>query len=331
MRSRALIALAGTAVTAALVASAATAFGVSRSNDAEEPASFALSALGNTFTFQGALDDGGSPANGAYDFRFIMYDDGVGGSQVGPAVTVNDLAVAGGIFTAPLDFGAVFQGDNRWIEVQVRAGASTGSYTTLSPRQPITATPYALYSRNVGFGASMTGTSNTGLTVNQNAAAGNGIVVNMDNATNGVGLFAMVDTTSGTAVGVEGVASSPNGAGGSFMTMSATGTGLRATGNGADSTALQIGNGAIKLTGTTRPAFEWTATAGSISGHVTTIDHPLLNDNPSAVVLFSPMWEGVYNNHATGIYYSGGRWRIFNQDFAAMPANAKFNVLVFDQ
>ena len=85
---------------------------------------------------EGALDDGGSPANGAYDFRFIMYDDGVGGSQVGPAVTVNDLAVAGGIFTAPLDFGAVFQGDNRWIEVQVRAGASTGSYTTLSPGSP---------------------------------------------------------------------------------------------------------------------------------------------------------------------------------------------------
>ncbi|MFN8506799.1 MAG: hypothetical protein U0547_04450 [Dehalococcoidia bacterium] len=331
MRSRALIAIAGTAVTAALVASAATAFGVSRSNDAEEPTSFALSALGNTFTFQGALDDGGSPANGAYDFRFIMYDDGVGGSQVGPAVTVNDLAVSGGIFTAPLDFGAVFQGDNRWIEVQVRAGASSGSYTTLSPRQAITATPYALYSRNLAFGSSMTGTTTTGLTINQNATGANGIVVNMDNATNGVGLFAMIDETSGTAVGVEGVASSAGGAGGSFMTMSTSGTGLRATGNGADSTALQIGNGAIKLTGSTRPAFEWTATAASITGHVTVIDHPLLNNNPNAIVIFSQLWEGVYNDHPTAIYYNSGRWKIFNEDFAAMPNNAKFNILVFDQ
>ncbi len=335
MRSRALFAVAGTAISVALVATAATAFGIGRSDPPSEPRSFAVSALSNAFTFQGALDDGGSPANGAYDFRFILYDDAVGGGQVGPIVSVNDLNVSGGIFTATLDFGAVFQGSARWVEVQVRPGASSGAHTTLSPRQPISATPYALYAKNVGehnhWGDTFSGSTTTGLTINQNAAQGNGIVVNMDNATNGVGVFAMIDETTGSAVAVEGVASAPGGAGGSFMTMSPTGTGLRAVGDGADSTALQITNGAIKMTGTTRAAFEWTATAATISGHVTVLDHPLLNDNPNAIVIFSPMWEGVYNAHATAIYYNANRWKIFNQDFAAMPNNAKFNVLVIDQ
>ena len=126
MRSRALFAVAGTAISVALVATAATAFGIGRSDPPSEPRSFGVTALSNAFTFQGALDDGGSPANGAYDFRFILYDDAVGGGQVGPIVSVNDLNVSGGIFTATLDFGAVFQGNARWVEVQVRPGASSG-------------------------------------------------------------------------------------------------------------------------------------------------------------------------------------------------------------
>lgn len=335
MRSRALFAVAGTAISVALVATAATAFGIGRSDPPSEPRSFGVTALSNAFTFQGALDDGGSPANGAYDFRFILYDDAVGGGQVGPIVTVNDLNVSGGIFTATLDFGAVFQGSARWVEVQVRPGASAGAFTTLSPRQPVSATPYALYAKNVGehnhWGDTFSGSTTTGLTINQNAAQGNGIVVNMDNATNGVGVFAMIDETTGSAVAVEGVASAPGGAGGSFMTMSPTGTGLRAVGTGNDSTALQITNGAIKVTGGVRPAFEWTATAATIAGNQTVIDHPLVNGNANAILIVTPLYEGVYVNHPIGVWYSGNRWRIFNQDLDPMPTNAKFNVLVIDQ
>ncbi len=99
------------------------------------------------FTYQGRLTDDGNPADGTYDFRFILYDDASGGSAVGSAVTLEDVAVVDGLFTVRLDFGgAAFGGEARWLEVAVRPGSSTGAYTTLTPRQPLTAAPYALYS-----------------------------------------------------------------------------------------------------------------------------------------------------------------------------------------
>ncbi len=81
-------------------------------------------------------------------------------------------------------------------------------------------------------------------------------------------------------------------------------------------------------------AFVHTATAGNISGHITSIDHPLTNNNPNAIVFVTPNWNpggsssGTYNNHNIGVYYAAGKWRIFNQDLATMPTGAAFNVLV---
>ena len=107
----------------------------------------AQATLGTTFTYQGRLTDNGSPADGTYDFRFILYDAEIGGSQVGSTVTQEDVTVTDGLFTVTLDFGSgAFQGDARWLEVAVRPGSSNDSYTTLTPRQALTATPYALYS-----------------------------------------------------------------------------------------------------------------------------------------------------------------------------------------
>jgi hypothetical protein len=39
-------------------------------------------------------------------------------------------------------------------------------------------------------------------------------------------------------------------------------------------------------------------------------------------------WTGTYPNHATGVYYTGTQWAIFNEDLAAMPLGVPFNVLV---
>lgn len=101
--------------------------------------------LGNGFTYQGELLQGGSPANGTFDFRFRLFDAASGGSQVGNTVTKDDVQVTKGRFTVVLDFGeGLFKGDARWLEIAVRPGNSTGPYTVLTPRQPLYPVPYAL-------------------------------------------------------------------------------------------------------------------------------------------------------------------------------------------
>jgi hypothetical protein len=102
-----------------------------------------LAAVGTAFTYQGRLVDSSNPANGTFDFRFILYDTEVGGAQVGPTLTKDDLVVTDGLFTVLLDFGDVFGASALWLEIAVRPGSSTGSYTTLSPRQELTSTPFA--------------------------------------------------------------------------------------------------------------------------------------------------------------------------------------------
>ena len=110
-------------------------------------------AQGTAFTYQGRLNASGTNANGNYDLRFILYNADVGGSQVGPILTNAPVSVSGGLFTVTLDFGTgAFSGAPRWLEIAVRTNGSGASYTPLSPRQPITATPYAITAGNVAAG-----------------------------------------------------------------------------------------------------------------------------------------------------------------------------------
>jgi len=108
-------------------------------------------ALGTAFTYQGQLKKAGNPVNGTCDFQFGLWDASTGGTQIGSTQTKTVISVTNGLFTIPdLDFGSgAFQGDARWLEIAVRCPAGSGSYTTLSPRQALTATPYALYSKVV--------------------------------------------------------------------------------------------------------------------------------------------------------------------------------------
>jgi hypothetical protein len=111
---------------------------------AQGPAPQSVSAtVGTTFTYQGHLTDGGSPANGNYDFQFKLWNASTGGSQVGSPVTQSGVSVSDGLFTVQLDFGDVFDGTALWLEVGVKK-PSDSSYTTLG-RQALTATPYAAY------------------------------------------------------------------------------------------------------------------------------------------------------------------------------------------
>ena len=106
-------------------------------------------AQGTAFTYQGRLNDGASPANGSYDLQFTIYDALSSGSTVAGPTVADDVAVSNGLFTVSLDFGSVpFNGNARWLNIAVRPGASSGSYTNLVPRQPVTSTPYAVRALN---------------------------------------------------------------------------------------------------------------------------------------------------------------------------------------
>ncbi len=111
--------------------------------------------LATSFTYQGELQVSSVPANGVYDFQFRLFDTLSGdGTIVVQEVLVENATVTNGIFNVELDFGAgPFAGDQLWLEIGVRDGASVGSYTGLVPRQKLTAAPYALHARKVGTGA----------------------------------------------------------------------------------------------------------------------------------------------------------------------------------
>ena len=109
---------------------------------AQEPAS---TNLGTGFTYQGQLKSGGLPYTGTCDLRFNLYDDPVGGSPIGPTQTKTGVSLTDGYLTVELDFGVgAFQGDARWLTIEVCCPTGGCTYTPLTPRQPVTATPYAL-------------------------------------------------------------------------------------------------------------------------------------------------------------------------------------------
>src|SRR5947209_1521801 len=83
------------------------------------------SAQTSSFTYQGRLTDGGTPANGNYDFQFALFDSLSGGTQIGSTQTISTVSVVNGIFTVTLDFGAgSFPGANRFLEIGTKASGA---------------------------------------------------------------------------------------------------------------------------------------------------------------------------------------------------------------
>ena len=142
------------------------------------------SAQGTAFTYQGRFNDGANPATGSYDFRFALYDaPNPSGTLVGGPLNISATAISNGIFTVTLDFGAVFNGADRWLEIMARTNGA-GSFVTLSPRQKLTPTPYAITAENLVSGGLAAGTYGNAFTFNNpaNSFTGNGASISNVNA-----------------------------------------------------------------------------------------------------------------------------------------------------
>lgn len=103
--------------------------------------------LGSAFSYQGQLTESGQPASGLYDLQVCLFDTPANPVPIGCAPDFGDVPVEDGVFTLALDFGsAPFAGQQRFLELRVRPGASTGGYTILAPRQLVRPAPEALRS-----------------------------------------------------------------------------------------------------------------------------------------------------------------------------------------
>jgi hypothetical protein len=106
--------------------------------------------MGTAWTYQGRLMDANGPADGVFEFEFKLYDSPAGGNQLESTLSLRGVDVIDGYFTVEPDFGSdVFDSNEYWLEIGVRPGDSVDPFTTLSPRQRMAPTPYALQTRGI--------------------------------------------------------------------------------------------------------------------------------------------------------------------------------------
>jgi hypothetical protein len=107
----------------------------------------AASAQVSSITYQGQLEQSGKPFTGAANLQFRLFDQLSGGSQIGSPQTLQSWPVEDGLFQVELDYDpANLEGGDRYLEIRVNG-------TPLSPRQRVTATPYALIAATTAAGA----------------------------------------------------------------------------------------------------------------------------------------------------------------------------------
>jgi subtilisin-like proprotein convertase family protein len=148
--------------------------------------------IDSSFTYQGVLKDvAGVPITGSADVRFTLWDSasGLGAAltPLGSPVTISNVPVTEGLFTANVNLGSTVPTDRKsWVEIEV-ASPPGSEFVTLSPRQPLA--PAVLASKVVSspfaIGALMGSSGNIG--VNQHDSLNRGIKARVGWAVNTAG------------------------------------------------------------------------------------------------------------------------------------------------
>ncbi len=202
-------------------------------------------AVGTAFTFQGQLQSLGAPANGTYDIQFRLFDAATAGNQTGATICQDNVVVTGGLMTVTLDFGPIFQGLARWLELSVRADSTvgncaTGTFTTMSPRQALTPAPYAdglslpqnMFTNITGPAIVLSNFGGGDAFDSYASGAGRSGVYGVNSSSDGYAIFGR--NTGSTNIGVLGLGTygvygedqSSTGAGGWFQNSNVAGRGL---------------------------------------------------------------------------------------------------------
>ena len=187
---------------------------------------------GTAMSYQGQLQKSGGVYNGTCNIQFSLWDAVAAGTQVGSTIAKNNVSVANGLFSVELDFGDQFKGEARWLQAAVQC-TGDGGITTLAPRQPMNAVPYAL---GLWPGVTVRG-SNASANFTAENLAGAGLAgYSHGTAGNSWGIFGQSDNS----IGVHGY--SVSGFAGVFGN-APKGDGVRGTSNAGDHAGVYGYNG----------------------------------------------------------------------------------------
>ena len=186
------------------------------------------------------------------------------------------------------------------------------------------------------------------------AASGNTVGVwGIVNSPTGKGVHGYAAAASGQSYGVYGQSSSPGGyavygvndAAGSggvgVYGHALNGVAVHADGNGSSTTALQISNGALRVTGaglnTTTPVFQHQVHHSGANANICTdgtfgfwfsyLSHPLLNNHPEALLIVTSSSDDLIVRYSP-IGCPAGRWTVTKPGLNLPTDNSLVNVLV---
>lgn len=117
--------------------------------------------LAESFTYQGKLNAAGSPVNGETAMRFSLWShpsSTLPSSRLSMPIQYPGVAVIGGLFAVDLDFTIpngpeIFDGTERYLEIEVADLNGSGNFTKLTPRQRVSPAPHAVFAIKSGDAA----------------------------------------------------------------------------------------------------------------------------------------------------------------------------------
>lgn len=76
--------------------------------------------------------------------------------------------------------------------------------------------------------------------------------------------------------------------------------------------------------------FTHSSNSSNTSGHITSIDNSATNGNANKLLFVTQLYSGKYNNHPFGVWYSNGKWTIYQENRVALDAGSTYNILAVD-